>query len=216
MEFKTEKWSQIKELFQAALDVEPSSRRAFLEKESGSVELRNAVEELLNANVDASSFLQSRDAFAEDSPVDFAPDRLEPGTLLVDRFQMRRFISRGGGQAVLQGSEIVGGVEQGSCQSKAQPADVLHDRVDVLDVFLAGVGIVEAEVTQAAELLGDAEVQADRLGMADVQVAVGLGGKRACTRPPCLLVRLSSRMISRMKSVEVFGAELSVVMVAFP
>jgi hypothetical protein len=104
MEFKTEKWSQIKELFEAALDVEPSSRRAFLEKESGSVELRNAVEELLNANEDASSFLQSRDAFAEDSPVDFAPHRLEPGTLLVDRFQMRRFISRGGGQAVLQGS----------------------------------------------------------------------------------------------------------------
>jgi len=66
MEFKTEKWSQIKELFEAALDVEPSSRRAFLEKETGSAELCNAVEELLNANEDASSFLQSRDAFAED------------------------------------------------------------------------------------------------------------------------------------------------------
>ena len=32
---------------------------------------------------------------------------------------------------------------------------------------------------------GDAEVQADRLGVADVQVAVGLGREARCTRPPC-------------------------------
>ena len=43
------------------------------------------------------------------------------------------------------------------------------------DLFLARVGVVEAQVAQAAELLGDAEVQADRLGVADVQIAVRLG-----------------------------------------
>ncbi len=42
---------------------------------------------------------------------------------------------------------------------------------------LAGVGVVEAQVAAAAELLGDAEVEADGLGVADVEVAVGLGGK---------------------------------------
>src|SRR5262249_8865062 len=42
---------------------------------------------------------------------------------------------------------------------------------------LLGVGVVEAEVTLAAVLLRQAEVQADRLGVADVQVAVGLGGE---------------------------------------
>ena len=112
--------------------------------------------------------------------------------------------------------EIVRGVKQPVLPIEAQPADVLHDRIDVLDVLFAGVGIVEAEVAQAAELLGDAEVQADRLGVADVQVAVGLGRKAgiAPARRACR-VRLSSRMISRMKSVETFGVELSVVMVLF-
>ena len=42
---------------------------------------------------------------------------------------------------------------------------------------LVGIGVVEAQVAAAAELLGDAEVEADRLGVADVQVAVGLGRK---------------------------------------
>ena len=41
----------------------------------------------------------------------------------------------------------------------------------------AGVGVVEAQVGLAAELGGEAEVQADRLGVADVQIAVGLGRK---------------------------------------
>ena len=58
---------------------------------------------------------------------------------------------------------------------EAEPADVRFDRVDVLDVLLEGVGVVEAEVAGAAVLLRDAEVQADRLGVADVEVAVRLG-----------------------------------------
>src|SRR5690606_8656560 len=43
--------------------------------------------------------------------------------------------------------------------------------------FLCRIRVVEAQVAQAVELGGDAEVQADRLGVADVQVAVGLGRK---------------------------------------
>ena len=58
---------------------------------------------------------------------------------------------------------------------EAEPADVLLDRLDVLDVLFRGVGVVEAQVAGAAELGGDAEIEADRLGVADVQVAVGLG-----------------------------------------
>jgi hypothetical protein len=51
----------------------------------------------------------------------------------------------------------------------------LDDGVDVLLLFLLGVGVVEAQVADAAVVLRQAEVQADALGMADVQVAVGLG-----------------------------------------
>src|SRR5206468_12766988 len=37
------------------------------------------------------------------------------------------------------------------------------------------IGVVEPEVAATAELPRDPEVEADRLGMADVQIAVGLG-----------------------------------------
>ena len=54
---------------------------------------------------------------------------------------------------------------------------VLDDGLDVLDVLLGRVGVVHAQVADAAELAGDAEVEADGLGVADVQVAVRLGRK---------------------------------------
>ena len=62
---------------------------------------------------------------------------------------------------------------------EAHPAHVGLDRLDVLVLLLDRVGVVEAQVAAPAELGGDAEVEADRLCMADVQVAVGLG-REAC------------------------------------
>ena len=57
---------------------------------------------------------------------------------------------------------------------EAEPAHVVLDRVDVLLLLLRRVRVVEAEVAAAAELLRDAEVEADRLRVADVEVAVRL------------------------------------------
>ena len=76
---------------------------------------------------------------------------------------------------VVERLEVVRGVKRLAMPVEAQPADVLLDRVDVLDVFFRGVGVVEAQVAGAAELGRNAEIQADRLGVADVQVAVRLG-----------------------------------------
>ena len=73
--------------------------------------------------------------------------------------------------------EVVGGVEQPIFPIAAEPADVVDDRIDVLLLFLGGVGVVEPQVELAAVLLGEAEVQADALGVADVQIAVRLGRK---------------------------------------
>src|SRR5204862_7408850 len=53
----------------------------------------------------------------------------------------------------------------------------VHDRVDVLLTLLGGVGVVEAQMTAAAVVARQTEVDADRLGVTDVQVAVGLGRK---------------------------------------
>ena len=68
--------------------------------------------------------------------------------------------------------EIVAGVVH-SGPFKAQPADILLDGVHILGVLLHGVRVVETEIGLSAIFLGEAEVKADRLGVADVQIAVG-------------------------------------------
>ena len=73
--------------------------------------------------------------------------------------------------------EIVRGVIEVLAPIEAEPAHVALDGVDVLLLFPGRVGVVEAQVAAAAELLGDAEIEADRLGVADVEIAVRLGRK---------------------------------------
>ncbi len=75
--------------------------------------------------------------------------------------------------------EVVRRVEQVLAPVETEPTNVGLDGVDVLLLLLDRVGVVEAKVAATAELLGDAEVQADRLRVADVEVAVGLG-REAC------------------------------------
>ncbi len=73
----------------------------------------------------------------------------------------------------VQGREVVGRVQHGS-RLVPEPLDVRDDRVDVLDVLGVRVGVVETQVAQPAEVLGDAEVDRDGLRVADVEVAIGL------------------------------------------
>ena len=47
--------------------------------------------------------------------------------------------------------EIVGGVEEAVFPVEAQPAHVFHDGIDVLGLFLARIGVVEAQIALAAE-----------------------------------------------------------------
>ncbi len=82
--------------------------------------------------------------------------------------------------------EVVGREEHLAVPAEAEPGDVLLDRLDVLDVFLGRVGVVHPQVAPAAELVGDAEVQADGLGVADVEVAVGLWRKPRMDAPAVL------------------------------
>ena len=71
--------------------------------------------------------------------------------------------------------EQVGGVEESVAPVEAEPAHVLLDGADVVLVLLGGVGVVHAEVAGAVEELRHAEVDADGLGVADVEIAVWLG-----------------------------------------
>src|SRR5262249_34023333 len=51
------------------------------------------------------------------------------------------------------------------------------DGVDIFLLLLDRIGVVEAQMTTAAELLRHAEVENDRLGVADMQIAVRLRRK---------------------------------------
>ena len=75
----------------------------------------------------------------------------------------------------VQGLEVIGGEMKVLAPVVAQPAHVVLDGLDEGVLLLGRVGVVEAQVAAAAELLGDAEVEAHRLGVADVQVPVWLG-----------------------------------------
>ena len=71
--------------------------------------------------------------------------------------------------------EVVRRVVQVLAPVEAQPAHVGLDGVDVLLLLPGRVRVVEPQVAAPAGLRRDAEVEADRLGMADMEVPVGLG-----------------------------------------
>ena len=70
--------------------------------------------------------------------------------------------------------EVVRGVVVVRAPLEPQPPHVALDRLGVFDVLLGRVRVVEAEVAAAAVFDGHAEVEANRLRMADVQIAVRL------------------------------------------
>ena len=69
--------------------------------------------------------------------------------------------------------KVVRGVEQVVAPVPPQPAHVLEDGVDVLDLLAGGVGIIKAHVAVSAVFGGEAEIEAGGLGVPDVQIPVG-------------------------------------------
>src|ERR1700722_13367391 len=55
--------------------------------------------------------------------------------------------------------------------------DVFLDSVDVLGFFLLGIGVVEAQIGLASKLIRQSKIKKNGLGVADVEIAVGLGRK---------------------------------------
>ena len=74
----------------------------------------------------------------------------------------------------VQPLEIIRGVIEVGSPVVAEPAHVGLNRIDVFLLFLGRIGVVEAQVAAAGKFLGDAEIECNRLGMADMQIAVRL------------------------------------------
>ena len=100
-------------------------------------------------------------------PPDFLPvEFADVGTPLIDQ----------GERPLEELLEVIGG-EALPVPLEPEPADVRADRLDELVALALRIGVVEAQVAAPAELGGDPEVQADRFGVPEVEVAVGLGGE---------------------------------------
>lgn len=78
-------------------------------------------------------------------------------------------------------AEVVGGMVSRWLWPKGIPAttsvDGIEDGIHVFLIFLLWVGVVEAHVADAAVIPGQAEIEQDGLGMAEVQITVGFRRK---------------------------------------
>ncbi len=84
--------------------------------------------------------------------------------------------------------EIVRGKAQ-ALPVEPQPANVLLNRIDIFLLFLLGIRVVKAQIRFAAELVSKSEVNADRLGVADVKIAIRLGWKPGLNDGIAVLLR---------------------------
>ncbi len=73
--------------------------------------------------------------------------------------------------------KIVGAVVKAVAPVEAQPVDVLLDGLHELHILFCGVGVVHAEIAQSIVPFRSAEVNDQRLAVADMQIAVGLRRK---------------------------------------
>jgi hypothetical protein len=55
---------------------------------------------------------------------------------------------------------------------KTKPPDIVLNRIDVFLLFLSRIRVIEPQVAASAKLLGNAESQADRLGMPYVEISI--------------------------------------------
>ena len=68
-------------------------------------------------------------------------------------------------------------VEEPVTPVKAQPVDILLDGLHELHILLGGIGVVHAEIADAAVFFCSTEVDDQGLAVSDVQIAVGFRGK---------------------------------------
>ena len=60
---------------------------------------------------------------------------------------------------------------------ESQPFDIVEDIFYIFVVLFAWVGVIEAQVANAIVVLSNAKVHTNGLGMADMQITIGLWGK---------------------------------------
>ncbi len=73
--------------------------------------------------------------------------------------------------------KIIGGMGQSFPPVETEPADVFQNRFCVGRIFLDRVGVIETHEAMPTKIAGHAEIEKNRLCMADVQITVWLRRK---------------------------------------
>ena len=107
----------------------------------------------------------------------FLPRRIERAAVFAD-FIARQVIDISLAQAnqflgiFIELIEIIRSIEHAVIPIEAEPFDIALDRFDIFRIFLGRIGIIKTEIRQSAIFLGNAEIQANRLGVAEVEIAI--------------------------------------------
>ena len=99
-------WAQVKTLFQSMIDMDEEERRRYLAGQSLSPELAAFVDELMRAHSEAGSFLDPQALYAAHVAESSSSGRLEPGTVLAERFSVARLRARGGMGEVYEAEDL--------------------------------------------------------------------------------------------------------------
>ena len=94
---------------------------------------------------------------------------------------------------------------------KPQPRNVLSNGVHVFRVFLDRVGVVKPEIDHAPILRGQPKVHTNRLGVPNVQIAIGFWRKpcvHTTTVQPCFKVGIHD-LLNEMTAAVAFFIPLS-------
>ena len=119
MELTPQQWENVKALFESALDKNPAERASFLAQAAENPAVRTEVERLLSHHLNSGGFLshaaipgqnrsrsQSQDSKRSSPSPSLEEQSFRAGELVAERFQITRFLARGGMGEVYEAEDM--------------------------------------------------------------------------------------------------------------
>src|SRR6266852_3011046 len=106
MGISPEQWDRVKDLYESALECDPTQRADFLRRNSADEVVRKEVQRLLAEHDDVGSFLSTAPFVDHWLPAKQPEQRFGPGEVLAERFRILGFIAAGGMGEVYEAEDL--------------------------------------------------------------------------------------------------------------